>query len=188
MNAASRVVRVVESEGLDPDEVRAIRALLDAAFDDEDPEERFAESDWQHALGGVHVVVTDAEGTIVSHAAVVPRELHAGDIALRTGYVEAVATRPDRQGEGFGTVAMRRVNEIIRDGYDLGGLGTGAHHFYERLGWRTWRGPSFVRTPAGPVATPEDDGYVLILATPRTPPDLDVDGPISCEWRPGDVW
>ena len=39
----------------------------------------------------------------------------------------------------------------------------------------------------GDERTPEEDGFVLVRLTP-TSPDLDLSAPISCEWRPGDVW
>jgi aminoglycoside 2'-N-acetyltransferase I len=81
---------------------------------------------------------------------------------------------------------MRVVAEIVA-GYELGALGTGEQAFYERLGWRTWHGPSAVRTDDGERPTPDDDGYLMVLATPASPP-LDLDVSISCEWRPGDVW
>lgn len=165
-------------------EVDAIRAVLFAAFGD-DPDEAFREDDWDHALGGVHVVA-DLAGRIVAHASVVPRDIHAGDRALATGYVEAVAVQPGEQGRGLGTAVMRVVAEIVEN-YELGALGTSEHGFYERLGWRTWRGPSSVRTEDGERPTPDDDGYLMVLATP-TSPELDLDAPISCEWRPGDVW
>jgi hypothetical protein len=35
--------------------------------------------------------------------------------------------------------------------------------------------------------TLEEDGYIMFLRTALSPP-LDADEPISCEWRPGDVW
>jgi aminoglycoside 2'-N-acetyltransferase I len=180
-------LRRLGSTDLSPADVAAIRAILDAAFDDGDPDERFTEDDWQHALGGVHVVL-DVAGEILAHAAVVERELHVAGRALRAGYVEAVATAPARQGHGLGTAVMREVGAIIVAGYELGALGTGRHGFYDRLGWRTWRGPTSVRMAQGDQATPEDDGYLLVLRTPTTPPDLDETDPISCEWRPGDVW
>ena len=40
---------------------------------------------------------------------------------------------------------------------------------------------------AGRERTPDDDGDVMILHTPRSP-RLDLDGDIVCDWRPGDVW
>jgi aminoglycoside 2'-N-acetyltransferase I len=183
---AARVRRLATPE-LTAVEVSAIRALLVAAFAHEPPEDQFADDDWQHALGGTHVVVDD-DGEIVSHAAVVARELHVAGRPLRSGYVEAVATLPERQGRGFGTLAMDAIDAIIRSGFELGALGTGSHGFYERLGWRTWRGPSSVRRPEGEQPTPEDDGYILVLETPTTPRPLDLTLPISCDWRPGDVW
>ncbi len=158
---------------------------MDAAFGTDD-EERFTDDDWDHAVGGVHFVL-DVDGRIVTHAAVVERELHIGDRPVRTGYVEAVATRPDAQGAGHGSTVMTAVNEHIAGAFDLGGLGTGRHGFYERLGWVRWEGPSSVRTAEGLRATPDDDGFILVLPTPSSPP-FDVGAPISCEWRPGDVW
>lgn len=159
--------------------------MLVAAFW-EDEEERFTAEDWEHAIGGIHVVL-DMAGVIVSHASVVERELRVDGRPLRTGYVEAVATAPAWQGRGYGTAVMRDVSGYIADRFELGALGTGVHGFYERLGWRTWTGPSSVRMPEGERPTPDDDGYLMVLATPSTPP-IALDSPISCEWRIGDVW
>ena len=178
-------VRHLASSDLQPAEVAAIRALMTAAFGD-DEEEGFDDTDWEHAQGGVHVVV-DSGGEIVAHAAVVDRTLHVAGHPIRTGYVEAVATAPARQGTGLGTVAMREIGALIEGSYELGALGTGSHHFYERLGWQTWRGPLFVRAQDGERRTPDDDGYLMVLTTARTPP-LDLAAPIRCDWRPGDVW
>lgn len=178
-------LRRLSTGDLTVDEIEAIRGLLVAAFwADED--ERFTDEDWHHAVGGVHVVL-DVDGVIVSHASVVERELRVAGRALRTGYVEAVATSPERQGRGYGSAVMRDVTALIAEDFELGALGTGVHGFYERLGWRTWLGPSGVRTEDGARATPDDDGYLMVLRTPSTPP-LDWEAPITCDWRPGDVW
>ncbi len=65
----------------------------------------------------------------------------------------------------------------------------GHHRLYERLGWRTWQGPTSVRTPNGEQRTPEDNGSILVLETLSTPiRPLDLRAPISCDWRTGDVW
>jgi aminoglycoside 2'-N-acetyltransferase I len=165
-------------------ELASIRALLWDAFGSDD--EGMTEDDWEHALGGMHFIL-DVDGTIVSHASVVERTIEVGGQPLRTGYVEAVATAPDRQGTGLGSRVMTDVTAYIREGFELGALGTGRHRFYERLGWRRWAGPSFVRTADGPRRTPEDDGYILVLATPSSP-SLDASLPIGCDWRQGDVW
>ncbi len=184
MTNGSRRVRRVPTDELTTAEVSALRALLWAAFPP--GEEGFTEEDWQHALGGMHFLLDD-DGAIVAHASVVERELHVAGRPLRTGYVEAVATTPAAQGRGLGTIVMRDVTAYVRDEYELGALGTGVHRFYERLGWETWRGPSAVRTVEGLVRTPDDDSYIMVLRT-RTSPALDPVSPISCEWRPGDVW
>jgi len=131
--------------------------------------------------------VLEMGGEIVAHASVVERELHADGRPVRTGYVEAVATSVARQRTGLGTQVMRDVADFIDDHFELGALGTSSHSFYHRLGWDTWRGPSLVRTPAGLQATPDEDGYILVLRTHLSPP-LDLTAPISCDWRAGDVW
>jgi RimJ/RimL family protein N-acetyltransferase/predicted N-acetyltransferase YhbS len=184
--AAARVrLRQLSTGELTPAETLGIRELLDAAFGT-GANDAFTEEDWQHALGGVHFVL-ELDGRIVTHAAVVERELHVGDRPLATGYVEAVATAPDRQGSGFGSRVMGEVATFIRRRYELGALGTGRQEFYERLGWLRWLGPTYVRAAGGAQRTADEDGYILVLPTPTSPP-LDITAPISCEWRPGDVW
>jgi aminoglycoside 2'-N-acetyltransferase I len=176
--------RRVSTDGLTAREISEIRGLLWASFGTGD--EAFTEADWDHSLGGMHFIL-DLGGEIVAHASVVERELHLGGRPLRTGYVEAVATASGQQGRGLGSVLMEDVGSYIRERFELGALATGRQPFYERLGWLTWKGPSSVRTDEGAQATPDDDGYVLVLATPTTP-ELNLTAPISCEWRPGDVW
>lgn len=178
-------LRRLSTDELTRAEVDAIRALMTVAFG-ADEDERFTDDDWEHSIGGVHFVLDD-DAEIVGHASVVEREIHVGGRPLRTGYVEAVAMAPARRRSGLGTRLMVDVGLLIRDRFELGVLGTGSHHFYERLGWRTWAGPSFVRTAEGDRRTPDEDGDILVLVTP-TSPVLDLDAPISCDWRPGDVW
>jgi aminoglycoside 2'-N-acetyltransferase I len=178
-------IHQLATEQLTAQQIAGTRELLWAAFA-EDEHGGFSENDWQHALGGTHFIV-EVEGRIVSHAAVVERTLHVAGTALRTGYVEAVATVPAEQGRGYGTSMMHAVNKLIERDFELGVLGTGSQGFYERLGWRVWQGPSSVLTASDELATPDDDGYIMYLLTP-TSPLLDARSPIACEWRPGDVW
>jgi aminoglycoside 2'-N-acetyltransferase I len=181
-----RIRRIPTSELTDP-ELGQLHAMLIDAFDDPaEPEAALTEEDWQHALGGIHVLA-EVDRRIVAHASVVERELHVGGRPLRTGYVEAVATVQDARGRGHGTAVMEEVGAIVRGGYELGALGTGASHFYERLGWRAWPGRLAVRTADGERRTPDEEGFVYVLRTPTTPP-LDEAATLSCDWRPGDVW
>jgi aminoglycoside 2'-N-acetyltransferase I len=178
-------LRRLPTSDLTSSETSAIRALMLDAFGT-DEEERFSDDDWQHALGGLHFVL-ELDGRIVAHAAVVEREIDVGSERLRTGYVEAVATDPAWQGAGLGSIVMTDVSEYVREGFALGGLGTARRSFYGRLGWQVWAGPSSVRAAGGDEPTPDDDGFIMVLLTPTTPP-LDLAAPISCDWRPGDVW
>jgi aminoglycoside 2'-N-acetyltransferase I len=84
---------------------------------------------------------------------------------------------------------MRELGRVVRRDYELGALsdGTRIPGFYQRLGWETWRGPTFVAGPGGPVRTAEDDGSVLVLRTSATA-GLEPTGALVCDWRPGDVW
>jgi aminoglycoside 2'-N-acetyltransferase I len=168
------------------DELRTARELLDDAYG-----ERFGDEDWEHALGGTHVLVLE-DGELVGHAAVVERRLLHQDRRIRTGYVEALGVRTDRRRRGYAAAAMGAVEEVIDATEDLGALadGTGIEGFYQRRGWLTWAGPTFVDSPggeAGVIWTPEDDGGVLVWRTPTSPP-LDLAAPLGCDWREGDVW
>ncbi|HEX5948841.1 MAG TPA: GNAT family N-acetyltransferase [Actinomycetota bacterium] len=178
----SPAVRGAATRDLRPREVDALRRLFEAAWADEG----FTDDDWEHTVGGVHFLL-EKDGRIHSHASVVERELHAGDRPLLTGYVEAVATWPAYRRRGFATAVMREVGAHIDRTFPLGALATGLPGFYEPLGWAVWKGPTFVRTEAGLLRTEEDDGGIMVRATPTSPP-LDLSAPISCEWRAGDVW
>ena len=177
-------LRELATDELRLEELVAIRGLMDRAFGT--GEEGFADEDWAHSLGGRHFLLDEA-GVLLSHASVVERVLEVGGRPLRTGYVEAVATEPGREGQGHGSRVMAAATEHIRSTFELGALGTGRHAFYERLGWQTWRGPAFLRAPEGEVRTPDEEGYILVLRTPASPP-FELTEPISCDWRPGDVW
>ena len=177
-------VRTPTTGELNEAEIAAVRAILRDAFTGDG--EGFTDDDWAHALGGMHFLL-EQEGTIVAHASVVERELHAGRRPIRAGYVEAVATRPASQGQGHGTRLRAVVNEHIRTTYPLGALSAAAPQFYARLGWEPWLGPTAVRTLQGEVRTPDDDGDIMVLTTPSSPP-LDRHATLSCPWRSGDVW
>ena len=162
------------------DELPAIRALLDASFADLD------DTDWDHALGGLHALAR-AGGELIGHAAVVQRHfLHAGR-TLRAGYVECVAVRADRRRQGHAGAQMAEVERVVRAAYDLGALsasGAGAA-LYAGRGWRQWSGRTSALTPAGIVRTPAEDSTVHVL--PVTAP-LDLAGELTCDWRAGDLW
>lgn len=160
-----------------------IRELLDGAFAGD-----FSDDDWEHALGGTHVLLRE-DDALVGHAAVVQRRLVHRGVGIRTGYVEAVAVRADRRRRGHGSALLAEVGEVVARAYDLGALSAApdARRLYERAGWQPWTGETWVLGPDGPRRTPDDDGGILVLET-TTSPTLDRAGPLACDWRPGDVW
>jgi aminoglycoside 2'-N-acetyltransferase I len=173
--------KVFTTQSAPNDLLTTIRGLVSEAFDD-----ALSDDDWEHALGGWHVVLLDA-GAVVAHAAVVPRAIAVAGSQLRGGYVEAVATAPRRQGEGLGSLVMARVGRLLRTEFEIGALSTGLHGFYERLGWELWRGPTFVRHDSELIRTEDEDDGVMVL---RFGPSLELDltNPISCPARNGDNW
>lgn len=166
---------------LDPDTLTAARDLvLDVFAPDIEPE------DWDHALGGVHVLIEE-DGAVVGHAAVVLRRLLHRGRALRCGYVEGVAVHPAARRRGHGGALVTAVGEVVRGGYELGALGATdeAIALYERHGWERWRGPLAALTPDGLTPTPDEQGAVFVLAA-GVP--LALDEPLACDWRDGDLW
>lgn len=178
---AGASIRIFTTAEAPEEFLMAIRRLMDEAFEGE-----FTDEDWAHTIGGHHVVVEDA-GTLVAHASVIERKIEVAGRPFRTGYVEGVATSPDRQGQGLGTLAMKEIGVLVREGYEMGALATDRQPFYERLGWERWRGSTLVRRGSELVRTHDEDGAVMVL---RFGPSKHVDlaETISCEERPGDDW
>ena len=176
--AMSVVIAIQAAEKLSLTDRSAIIALCEVAFDE--PFEQLFD-----LLPGSRHLLVYADGRLISHACWVTRWLQpAGLPPLRTAYVEAVATHPERQGHGYGTLVMRRIAQEIA-AYDLGGLSPTEARFYARLRWEDWRGPTAIRVADGILPTPGEG--IMILRTPQTPP-LDLDAPISAEWREGELW
>jgi aminoglycoside 2'-N-acetyltransferase I len=174
-------VRVLTTDEAPPALLTEVRELLFGAFVG-----GFSEDDWQHSLGGWHVIGSEA-GTVVSHAAVVSRTIDVGDVSFAAGYVEGVGTRPDRQRQGLGALVMTGAAEVIRRQFALGVLSTSSQDFYQHLGWERWQGPTFVRADGKHIRTEdEDDGIMVLRFGPSEAVDLTA--AISCDSRSGDDW
>ncbi len=176
-------VRTVHTSGLSGRERDGIRDLLDRAFGD-----RFDGTDWEHALGGLHIVVTDHDA-VIAHAAVVQRLLVHDERPLRTGYVEAVAVDRAHRGRGHAATVMAGAERVIRSAYQLGALSSSSRvrSLYLARGWLPWEGLTYVLAPTGLTRTPADDRSTLVFAVPGGPP-LRTDGVLACDWRSGDPW
>lgn len=181
MMAGVTRVHVAHTADLDTAALKAARDLLYEVFDD------MTESDWEHALGGMHALVWE-DSALIGHASLIQRRLVYGGRALRTGYVEGVAVRADRRGRGHGATMMAALERVVRGAYDVGALASSdeALGFYAALGWQRWQGPTWALTPDGVVRTEDADGAVYVLPSEVVP--LDVSRDLTCDWRGGDVW
>ncbi len=91
----THTARLVHTADLDGDTREGARRMVMEAFAGE-----LSDTDWEHALGGMHALICH-HGALVAHAAVVQRQLLHRNVALRCGYVEAVAVREDWRGSGW---------------------------------------------------------------------------------------
>jgi aminoglycoside 2'-N-acetyltransferase I len=173
--------RLVHTSDLDHETRHRVHQMVTDAFAGD-----FADTDWEHALGGMHALIWH-HGAIIAHAAVVQRRLlYRGD-ALRCGYVEAIAVREDFRGRGLARALLDAAEQVIRGAYQVGAVSSSemARGIYAARGWLPWRGPTSVLAPTGPTRTPEDDGAVFVLPVDVS---LDTAADLMCDWRAGDVW
>lgn len=148
------------------------------------------EEDFKHLFsyiraGGRHFLAY-AGAELVSHAVVTTRWLQPEGLPLlRTAYVDAVATLPAYQGQGFGSAVMQHLAANIAD-YDIACLETDRPGFYVRLGWQLWRGPLAGRSEQGEIPTPGQQGIMILRL--RQTPDLDLGGQLTIERQGGRIW
>jgi aminoglycoside 2'-N-acetyltransferase I len=177
----------LRTEDLDQFTRAAIIKVCIAAHQEEDFKNLFT----YIPSGGRHFLAYQ-EDELVSHAVVTTRWLQPeGHPILRTAYVDAVATLPIYQGQGYGSAVMRQLakeidEQVISDDYAIACLETDKPGFYTRLGWEQWRGPLAGRSAEGLVPTPEQTG-IMVLRLARTPP-LDLDRGLTIECQSGRIW
>ncbi|AKS32003.1 GNAT family N-acetyltransferase [Mycolicibacterium goodii] len=189
---AIHTARLIHTSDLDHETREGARLMvIDAFRDATSGTSDFTDDDWDHALGGMHALISH-HGALIAHGSVVQRRLFYRGAALRCGYLEAVAVREDWRGAGLGTAVLDALEQVIRGAYQIGALSSSdiARPMYIARGWLPWDGPTSVLTPTdGVVRTPEDDRALFVL--PVDLPDgldLDTTDEITCDWRTGDVW
>lgn len=150
----------------------------------------FRSHDWLHAVDGVHVVLSDAERSLIGFAAVVPRTLRHNGVAFDTGYIEGVAIRADQQGLGLGRMVMDHAEHIVNMRHQLGALNAveTAARFYEARGWQRWTGHTQATGPTGIIDTYDDADRIYLLRAETQGQPLTADTALICDWRPGDLW
>lgn len=184
MHEQVHTARLIHTSDLDAETLHNAHQLVITAFEDEP--DNYTDSDWEHALGGMHAIIA-YRGALIAHAAVVQRRLLHSGAAVRCGYVESVAVHPEWRGRGLGHAVMDAVEQVIKGAYQLGALTSSkaGEPLYLSRGWQRWQGHTSVLSPTGPTATPNDDGSIFVLAGGL---DLDIAADLACDWRDGDVW
>jgi aminoglycoside 2'-N-acetyltransferase I len=177
-------LEVVAADALGRAARAEIIALCEAAYGED-----FARL-FEELTGSVHVLLRDERGVLVSHAEWVTRWLQpAAHPILRTAYVEAVATAPERQGRGLATAVLRHVSDVLGtdSSWELAALSPSDPAFYAHLGWELWPGPLGIRRGDCIEPTPSDE-QVMILRLVRTPATLVTTSLLTAEWRVGELW
>jgi aminoglycoside 2'-N-acetyltransferase I len=170
----------VESAALDAAEHAELLAVCNAAYGEPMVGYLADIGPGLHALGRV-------AGRLVTHAMIVSRTLATpSHPVLHTAYVELVAPLPSAQGRGYASALLQAL-EASMARWTIGALSPSDAIFYARLGWEMWRGPLAVRAPGGLEPSAPDE-EVMIRRLPLTPADLDLDEPLTVEWRKGEVW
>jgi aminoglycoside 2'-N-acetyltransferase I len=136
--------------------------------------------------GGWHFLAY-LDNQLVSHALVTTRWLQPeGQPELKTAYIDAVATLPAVQGQGYASALLRQMAKEVDREYVIACLETERTTFYERLGWEAWRGPLAGRSKHGLIPTPDQTG-IMILRLSQTPP-LDLERGLTIECQDGRIW
>lgn len=172
------------TDELDASGLREARAVLDDAFVD-DP---LTEDDWEHCLGGLHVLTWE-DDVLVAHAAIVARPMLLGEVPLRVGYVEGVGVRRDRLRRGYGGTVMAPVEAMAGREHPALALATSDEGlpFYLARGWRTWPGRTYVVTATGRRRTEDEDDSIMVW--PAGPfRDVRRDSELACYERAGEDW
>ena len=100
--------------------------------------------------------------------------------------MELVATDPRWQGRGYASCTLAHLVAGLPASYELAALSPATRGIYQRLGWVLWQGPLAIRSRDGTLV-PTPDEELMVLPLPASP-TLDLNAPMSAEWRPGEVW
>ena len=137
---------------------------------------------------GIHVIGYTSDGKAATHALLTERKFSIGGRQpMKAAYIDAVATHPDFQGRGYGSLVMNEIMRIASENYDIGGLSTYIPQWYGKLGWKEWRGPLSLEQDGEIVPTLDVDGVVMVYVFEGN--DLpDVTDTLTADWRPGGGW
>ena len=175
-------IEIVTRQALTPARYREVVELCERAYaEDNDIADLIREFE-----DATHILLVGAHDRLVSHALWIERWLIHGTGRVRSAYVELVATDPEHQRHGHASTVMRALGSAIAS-FDIGALSPSDPAFYARFGWELWRGPLFEQRQNGvSVPSPAEEDVMVLQQLGR--PQLDLDGPLTAPWRPGEIW
>ncbi|WP_272665749.1 GNAT family N-acetyltransferase [Providencia sp. PROV174] len=149
-------------------------------------EQDFTHDDFEHALGGMHVLAYDQQ-QIIGHVAIIQRHMAIGNTPITVGYVEAMAVLENYRRQGIGKQLMVATNQIITDCYQLGLLSASdeGFHIYQSVGWQVWNGPLYELNQGHYIHSVDEEGGVMGWSKNNL---IDFSQPLYCDFRSGDQW
>ena len=150
-------------------------------------EQDFSLADFDHALGGMHILAYQND-QIIGHVAIVQRSVIADRSPYRIGYIEGLGVAEAYRRQGIGRKLMEQSGYIIANSYDFGLLSASEEGLplYQSLGWKIWSGELYESTIDSYQRSLEDEGSVLFLAGATQ--DIAATSPLYCDYRSGDQW
>jgi len=90
---------------------------------------------YQHEnLENVRVIKVD--GKIVSSVGLFPSEVKVGDVTIKVGGINCLATHPDYRRHGYASILTKDcIRKMEEEHYDLSMLGTQITEYYRRFDW-----------------------------------------------------
>jgi len=119
-----------------------------------------------------NVWVADDGGRLVACVQIFPRRVRVRGVAVPTGGIGSVFTRPELRGSGIASALLERSLAAMRErGMELSLLFAARHAFYARLGFRLWprarplllRGEAALPAAGAPFDPERDFGEVAAL-------------------------
>ena len=122
-----------------PEEIKPIIDLVDTIHRTSRGNPPSIAADWPHVYNEANaqnvIIIKDGDRFICSTGVWI-NDVRLGDVKLRVGGINCVATVPDMRKHGLGKIIMDAAHQRIKDaGCHVGLLDTAIVNWYRRLGW-----------------------------------------------------
>ncbi len=147
----------------------------------------FSREDFDHTLGGMHILAYDNH-QLIGHVAIVQRSVIVDCSPFRIGYLEGLGVAEAYRRQGIGRKLMEQSSEIIVNSHDFGLLSASEEGLplYQSLGWKIWTGELYESNRESYQRSFDDEGSVLFWAAPSQ--SIAATSPLYCDYRSGDQW